>query len=121
MSMSKKSKPLRAGGTDGLTDLLRGSKNDRSAVALHSGSHDHRLAGGRAELALIGLESEVELPDLLQLAVGGLDGVCVPAVLDGADLPSGRRGFKVGSRARHAHHAAAFCRGWRRLVFVDCF
>src|SRR5437899_1811978 len=54
---------------DELTDLLRRCKHHGRAIALHAGADCNGLAWERAEPARIGLESQVEYPDLLVLAV----------------------------------------------------
>src|SRR6266850_5961786 len=75
---------------DRFTDLFRCGEDDRRAIALHAGTNDNRLAWRRAELARVGLEAQVELPDLLAPAVRGVDRVGIAAMLDRSDLSFGR-------------------------------
>src|SRR3981189_3309148 len=86
---------LRARLLDRVTDLLGGGKDNGSPVALHAGADDDRLAGSRSELARVGLEAQVEFPDLLALSVCGVRGVGIAAMRDGGHLPLGRRLAKV--------------------------
>src|SRR2546423_13702397 len=72
---------LRASLLDRFTDLFRCGEDDGCAIALHAGANDNRLAWHRAELARVGLEAQVELPDLLAPAIGGGDRVGVTASL----------------------------------------
>src|SRR5438876_12296393 len=108
---------LRALLPDRLADLLRRSKDDRPAIALHPGPERYRLAGSRTVAARVGLEAQVEFPHFLALAVRGLDRIGVAAILDRAHLGRGGRLLQVWSLGRHAHHAAALC-GLRRLVLL---
>src|SRR6266480_3633073 len=115
---SPPAEPLLAGVFDERTDLGGRSKNHRSSISLHAGSDDHRLARERPVLARIGLETQVELPDLARLAVGGFHRVAVAAVADGHDLSGGRRFFQVDLPRLH-HHAAAARLGARSFSFGD--
>src|SRR2546423_9771695 len=62
---------LRASLLDRFTDLFRCGEDDGCAIALHAGANDNRLAWHRAELARVGLQPQVELPDLLAPATRG--------------------------------------------------
>src|SRR6185503_16065041 len=108
---------LRTRRLDRSTDFSRRSKHDRCAIPLHPGADHHRLAGRRPELARVGLEAQVELPDLLALAVRRVDGIRVAAVSDRGHLSFWRRFFQIELARLHPHHPAAFLLyGWRLEV-----
>src|SRR5574340_1024116 len=71
---------------DVATDLAWRGKHDRRAVTPHAIAHHHRLSRCGPHVAGIGLESKVELPDLIDLAVRCLDDVGVIAVGDRCHL-----------------------------------
>src|SRR5215218_2979705 len=77
-------------------DLLGRGKDDRGAITHHARADHDRLARLGPELAAIGLEAQVELPDRcgLTLAVGDIVGVA--AVENGRHLVLGPGGFQVG-------------------------
>src|SRR5260221_4222556 len=81
---------LLAGLFDERADLSGCSKIHRSSISLHSGADDHGLARDRPVLARIGLEAQIEFPDLARLSVGGFHCVGVAAVADRHDLSGGR-------------------------------
>src|SRR5207302_9964335 len=91
---------------DRLTDFPRRGKDNGGAIALHAGADDDRPAGGRSELARVGLEAQVELPDLLALAVRGVHRVGIAAMPDGGHLAFGRRLAKIKLLAAHGHRSA---------------
>src|SRR5213592_446281 len=95
-----------AGLFDERTDLSGRSKDNRSAISLHSSPDDNGLTWKRSVLARIGLETQVELPDLARPAVRGFHRVGVAAVADGNDLTGRRRFFQVDLPRLH-HHAGA--------------
>src|SRR3981189_89259 len=80
---------------DRFTDFPRRGKDKGCAIALHAGANDNRLARRRAELARVGLEAQVEFPDLLALAVRGVHRVGIAAMPDGGPLAFGWRLAKV--------------------------
>src|SRR6266513_889937 len=86
---------------DRLTDFPRRGKDNGDAIALHAGADDDRPAGGRSELARVGLEAQVELPDLLALAVRGVHRVGSAAMPDGGHLARGRSSAQIQPWVAH--------------------
>src|SRR2546421_7687149 len=87
---------------DEFADFLWRCEDHGGAVALHTGTDGDRLSGKRPELARVGLEPQVELPDLLGLAVRCGDRVGVAALGDGSDLSFGRRLGQIGIIESHS-------------------
>src|SRR6266576_2509653 len=71
---------LRARRLDELTDFLWRCEDHGGTVALHTGADRDRFAGKRPKFARVGLEPQVELPDLLGFAVRCGDRVGVAAL-----------------------------------------
>src|SRR6266700_5082701 len=87
---------------DEIADLARTGEHDGGPVALHAGADDDRLARRGAVLARIGLEAQVEFPDLVHLAVRRLHRIRVAAMLERGHLPLRRRLFQIGLAPHHA-------------------
>src|SRR5712691_864637 len=87
---------------DEIADLARTGEHDGGPVALHAGADDDRLARRGAVLARIGLEAQVEFPDLVRLAVRRLHRIRVAAMLERGHLPFRRRLFQIGLAHRGA-------------------
>src|SRR6266568_3973154 len=99
---------------DEIADLARTGEHDGGAVALHAGADYDGLARRRAVLPRIGLEAQVEFPDLVHLAVRRPHGIRVAAMLDRGHLPLRRRLFQIGLAPHHALPVAG-----RRLALRD--
>src|SRR5262249_23841198 len=87
-------------------DLLWSSENHVGAVAHHAGSNEGRRALLRAVIADIGLEAQVALPEIANLAVGGPNLVSVGAVIDRLHPILGIKLLEMGHPAAAHHHAA---------------
>src|SRR3982074_2559862 len=98
---------------DRLTDCSRRGKDDGGAIALHAGADDNRPARCWTKLARIGLEAQVEFPDLLALPICGIDGVRIAAIPDSAHLARGRSFAQIHPLVTRAE---APLLGLRRLV-----
>src|SRR5918912_1176545 len=90
---------------DEAADLLWRGEHDGSAIALHAGADDHRIAGQRAEFARVGFETQVEFPYLVRLSVRGLHRVRVAAMAERLDARLGRRLAQIRLATAHSHHA----------------
>jgi hypothetical protein len=73
-------------------DLIRRCEDHVGAISHHSGTHEGRRPLLRTIVADIGLEAQIALPEIANLAVGGRNLVSIPAT-SAAHLIAALRGL----------------------------